>query len=118
MTRRLLWGLIPLGLDFNEKFSYGRRRTSLLEDRDADGNGRDGCTGAGDTGFVKCAFFFCLQFHGWIKKCLKVLTWANTFRCVSSAKQNPRLSLAAQEDILEARGRHLWEPVCLLRLAV
>lgn len=53
MTRRFLWGLIPFGLDFNEKWFYGRRRTSLLEDRDADGNGRDGCTEAGDMGFVK-----------------------------------------------------------------
>lgn len=42
MARRLLWGLIPLGLDLNEELSYSRRRTSLLEDRDADGNGRGG----------------------------------------------------------------------------
>ena len=71
MARRLLWALIPLGLDLNEKLSYGRRGTSLLEDKDADGNGRGGCTGgeaeARDVGFEKCSFS-CLLLDGRRKK--------------------------------------------------
>lgn len=40
-------GSNPTWIGFSEKLFYGRRETSLLEDRDADGNGRDGCTEAG-----------------------------------------------------------------------
>lgn len=98
MARRLLWGLIPLGLEFNEELIYGRRGTSLLEDRDANGSGRDGCIEADDMGFVKCSFF--LPTVQWLDKeiSVKVLKWANTFTSVSSAKQNPRLSLAAETE--------------------
>lgn len=66
MGRRLLWGIISLGLHFSEKLFYGRRGTSLLEDRDADGNGRGGCTEEGNMGFVKCSF--CLPAVQWLDK--------------------------------------------------
>lgn len=71
IPKRLLWALIPLGLDLNEKFSDCRRGTSLLEDTDADGKGRGGCTGgeaeARDVGFEKYSSS-CLPFDGQIEK--------------------------------------------------
>lgn len=112
MARRLLWGLIPLGLEFNEELIYGRRGTSLLEDRDANGSGRDGCIEADDMGFVKCSFF--LPTVQWLYKeiSVKVLKWAKTFRSVLSKAKSQT------EPGCRDRGRHLWEPVCLLGLAV
>jgi len=100
MAKRLLGALMPLGLDRDEKLSYGRRGTSLLEDTDADGNGRGGCTGgeeeAWDVGFEKYAFF--LPAVRWLDKeiTVEVLKWADTKRNVSSAKQSPSPGLAAK----------------------
>lgn len=80
--------------------SYGRRGTSLLEDRDADGDGKGGCTGgeaeARDVGFEKYSLF--LPAVQWPDKeiIVKVLKWADSSRNVSSAKQNPRSGLAAK----------------------
>lgn len=100
MAKRLLWALILLGLDLDEKLSYGRRGTCLLEDTDADGNGRGGCMGgeaeARNVGFEKDSFF--LPAVQWSDKeiSVKALKWADTNRNVSSAKRNPRLGLAAK----------------------
>lgn len=49
-------------------------------------------------GFEKCSFF--LPAVQWLDKeiSVKVLKWANTSRSVSSAKQNPRLGLAAESE--------------------